>query len=42
MLDASEAGNHPEAAVVGHVPWLEDPEGLRALLRQFLANVAGA
>ena len=27
---------------VGHLPWLEDPEGLRALLRQFLATVAGA
>lgn len=25
---------------VGHLPWLEDPEGLRALLRQFLAKVA--
>lgn len=25
---------------VGHLPWLEDPDGLRALLRQFLANVA--
>ena len=27
---------------VGHLPWLEDPEGLRALLRQFLASVADA
>jgi proline iminopeptidase len=27
---------------VGHLPWLEDPAGLRALLRRFLADVADA
>lgn len=27
---------------VGHLPWLEDPDGLRAALRQFLTQVARA